>query len=81
MDIQPAYLDLKSLSRYASISVAALRGYIGDGLPYFKLKGKILVKREEFDAWLEGFRCSRQADLNDLVTNIMDSLSGAESDT
>ena len=46
--------DLKGLSVYSALAVPTLRDYIKTGsLPCFKVKGKILVKRSEFDRWLE----------------------------
>jgi len=50
-------LDLPKLSGYSSMSVSSLRDYIKSGaLPSFKLRGKILVRISEFDAWIEGYR-------------------------
>ena len=69
------YLDLESLSAYSSLGVSTLRDYIKSaGLPHFKLRGKILIKKSEFDAWLEGFRIDSKQSLNDMVEEIMDSL-------
>jgi hypothetical protein len=68
-------LDLKSLSEYSSLGVPTLRDYLrSDGLPHFKLKGKILIRVSEFDKWLEGFRINRNQDINNVVNNIMQSL-------
>ena len=53
------YLDLKELSEYSSMSVSALRGYINDSrdpIPSFTLKRKILIKKSEFEAWMERHR-------------------------
>ena len=51
------YLDLKSLAAYSSMSESCLRDYIRDGdIPAFKLKGKLLIKRSEFDSWMESNR-------------------------
>jgi hypothetical protein len=46
-----------------------------EGMPYFKLKGKILVKRSEFDGWLESFRVNRNQELNELVDGVIRGLS------
>ena len=45
-----------------------------EGLPHFKVKGKILVKQSEFDAWLESFRVDTRCHLKGVVDSIMDSL-------
>ncbi|MBW2634627.1 MAG: helix-turn-helix domain-containing protein [Deltaproteobacteria bacterium] len=51
------YFDLQGLNTYSCIPVPTLRDYIKrDGMPCFKLKGKILVKRSEFDSWMNGHR-------------------------
>ena len=68
-------LDLKGLSEYSSLGVPTLRDYLrSDGLPHFKLKGKILVRVSEFDNWLESFRVNSKQALNDMVNDVMESL-------
>lgn len=72
---QPEYLDLRGLSAYSALGVGTLRDYIRDGsLPCFKVKGKILIRRSEFDKWLEGFRVKKSQDLKQLVDEVMQSL-------
>jgi hypothetical protein len=44
-------------------------------MPHFKLKGKILVKRSEFDGWLESFRVDRNQELNNIVDGVIKGLS------
>ena len=69
------YFDLKSLSEYSSLGVPTLRDHIrSEGLPYFKVKGKILVKQSEFDSWLESFRVDSNCQLRGLVNSVIDSL-------
>ncbi|MBW1924210.1 MAG: helix-turn-helix domain-containing protein [Deltaproteobacteria bacterium] len=71
------YLDLRKLAEYASLSVSSLRGYINRGsLPAFKLDGKILVRKDEFDAWVENFRITTRQDINGIVDEVMDALKG-----
>jgi hypothetical protein len=75
---QPEYLDLKGLSAYASLPVPTLRDYMKScGLPCFKVRGKLLVKRSEFDAWIEGFRVSQNR-LGKIVSEVMKSLKSDE---
>ena len=56
-----AYLSVRALAQYSGLSVRTLRTYLAaaDPLPHFKLRGKILVKRSEFDTWLLRFRVVR----------------------
>ena len=69
------YLDLKALSNYSCLAVPTLRDYLQQGMPYFKLKGKILVKRSEFDGWLETFRINKDQELGNLVDGVIRGLS------
>jgi Helix-turn-helix domain len=75
MDAAQEYLSLKSLATYASLSVKTLRTYLTDPknpLPHFKMTGKILVKRTDFDAWIECFRSREHpVDLDRLVDDML----------
>jgi excisionase family DNA binding protein len=53
---QPEWLDLRTLRDYACVSERTLREWIHrcvDALPAVRVGGKILVRRSEFDRWLE----------------------------
>ena len=77
-EIQPQYFDLKTLSRYACISVGSLRDYIRDGdLPAYRLKGKVLVKRSVFDDWIAAHPFEQ--DIDSIADEVMDSLKAGES--
>jgi len=70
-------LDLKGLSEHSCLGVPTLRDYLrSGGLPYFKLKGKILVRLSEFDQWLESFRVDSKQELNNLVDDVLTDLKG-----
>ncbi|MEA1947006.1 MAG: helix-turn-helix domain-containing protein [Thermodesulfobacteriota bacterium] len=70
-------LDLKGLSEYSSLGIPTLRDYIrSNGLPCFKIKGKILIKLSEFDTCLKRYRVNRNQDLDSIVDEVMDSLKG-----
>jgi excisionase family DNA binding protein len=69
--------DLRGLSAYCSLGVPTLRDHIRSGdLPCFKVKGKILVRRSEFDAWLERHRVNSQHEITGIVNDIMVSIKG-----
>jgi hypothetical protein len=55
------FLSLRALAAYANLSVRKLRDYL-DGpthpLPCYRVGGKILVRRSEFDSWMAAFRCA-----------------------
>ena len=75
------YFDLRNLSAYSCLGVPTLRDYLRSaGLPHFKLKGKILVKKSEFDEWLESFRIKTDQELNGIIDSVLESLTQGESD-
>jgi hypothetical protein len=81
--LKDQFFDLKGLSVYSSLAVGTLRDYLRHGnkpVPHFKLKGKILVRKSEFDTWLEAFRVNRKQRLNGVVNEVMAGLKGAKSE-
>jgi excisionase family DNA binding protein len=69
------YLDLQKLSDYASVAIPTLREHLRRGtLPHYKLRGKILVKRSEFDEWMRQFKVDQGDDLEDLVEETISAL-------
>jgi hypothetical protein len=53
------YLPLKALATYSGMSLRTLRGHLSHlvrPLPHYRVGGKILVKRSEFDAWVGQFK-------------------------
>lgn len=69
---QDKYFDLRKLSEYSSLGVGTLREHLraANPIPSFKIKGKILVKKSEFDDWLDQFRTNSDR-LRDLVDDII----------
>lgn len=76
------YFDLRGLSAYSSMGISTLRYHIRENeLPAFKIPGKkdrtgkILVKRSEFDSWIERFRGNDFVDIeaiaNELVKGVI----------
>ena len=54
--ITPEWLSLRGLGEYAQVSERTLRGWIHSGvdpLPAVKIRGKVLVRRQQFDSWVE----------------------------
>lgn len=75
--LKDQYFDLRGLSAYCALAVPTLRDYLRDGrnpVPHFKVKGKILVRKTEFDDWLETFRVNRKQRVQDVVDGVMASL-------
>lgn len=71
--LKDQYFDLKGLAVYCSMGVGTIRDHIKKGgLPSFKIKGKILIRRSEFDGWIEKFRVEK--DLNHIADEALKSL-------
>ena len=71
--LKDQYFDLEGLSTYSALKVPTLREYIKERkLPAFKVKGKLLIRKSEFDSWLEKFRVKDRID--DIVNDVMSDL-------
>ncbi len=69
------YYDLRAASAYSSMAVSTIRGYIKSGsLPSYKVGGKVLIRRSEFDVWIKSFRITKDQDLNGLVNDVLNSM-------
>lgn len=74
---QDGYLSLKALSSYAGLSVRTLRSHLQDPiapLPHFRIGGRILVRRSEFDVWVGRFRATGASALDGVVNDVMSGL-------
>jgi hypothetical protein len=81
--IQPEWLDLKGLTRYAAISERILRDWIHravDPLPAVRIRTKIYVRRTTFDRWLESHPVvpSESLDVTAIADQIISELKGEE---
>jgi hypothetical protein len=73
--LKDQYFDLKGLSAYSSLKVPTLRDHMReDDLPYFKPKGKVLIKKSDFDKWMDRFRVNRERQLKAVVDGVVDRL-------
>jgi excisionase family DNA binding protein len=74
-DPEDRYLSIRSLSAYAGMSVRTLRALLvrrHAPLPHYRIGGKILVRRSEFDQWAAEFRVVRPSiDLEAVVGDVM----------
>lgn len=71
------YLSLRSLAVYSGLSVRKLRDHLVDGarpLPHYRIGGKLLVRRCDFDEWAMGFRVTTPAPIEQIVDEIMEGL-------
>ena len=70
------WLDLRRLTQYAAVSERTLRGWIHspvDPLPAVQVRGKILVRRTDFDRWLEQ-HAVKPIDINGIVEEIVEAV-------
>jgi len=68
------YLSLKALASYSGLSVRKLRDYLSDPLkplPYYRVGGKIVVRRSDFDAWIARYRMTGSAEVNKIVNEVL----------
>jgi excisionase family DNA binding protein len=80
--LKDQYFDLQGLSMYSSICVSTLRDHIKKNkLPAFTVGGKTLVKRSEFDKWVNRFRLNRKQDPDAIADEVVSSLQVEKSDT
>jgi len=74
----PEWLDLRSLQKYACVSERTLRDWIhraADPLPAVRVRCKILVRRSEFDRWLEVHQV-RHIDVGCIVDELVAGIKG-----
>ena len=72
-----AYLSLRALARYAGLSVRTLRKYLNRAahpLPHYRVGGKILVKRSDFDRWVDTFRVSESGRVERIFADVLKGL-------
>lgn len=75
--IDDAYLPLIALAKYAGLGVRTLRGYLVHPvrpLPYFRIGGKILVRRSDFDAWAKQFQHTAPTQVDAIVADMVKGL-------
>jgi excisionase family DNA binding protein len=73
------FLSLRALASYAGLSVRTLRHHLAHPahpLPHYRIGGKILVRRSEFDAWIAAHRRIGLADVSGIVDEVLRSVTG-----
>jgi excisionase family DNA binding protein len=71
------FLPLPALSEYSGLSVRKLRDYLADPLhplPHYRVGGKVLVRRSEFDAWITAHHRIGSQDVTKIVDEVLSSL-------
>src|SRR5215470_6499008 len=68
------YLSLRALATYSGLSVRKLRDYLDDParpLPCYRVGGKLLVRRSEFDTWIADYRRVGRMDVDAIVADVL----------
>jgi excisionase family DNA binding protein len=68
------FLTLRALAAYSGIGLRKLYDFLSDPahpLPHYRVGGKILVRRSEFDAWIARYRQSGRADVDAIVDGVL----------
>jgi hypothetical protein len=68
------YLSLHALATFSGMSVRWLRDRLEDPrhpLPHYKLGGKIVVRRSDFDTWALAYRRAGRADVEQIVNEVL----------
>lgn len=72
------FLSLRALAAYTSLGERTLRGFLRDPvnpLPHYQVGGRILVRRSDFDSWIEIHR-EPATSADDLVAKILSGVDG-----
>jgi hypothetical protein len=71
------FLPLKALASYAGLSVRKLPDVLEDPthpLPCYRVGGKILVRRSDFDLWIGQYRQIGQQNVDRVVAEVLQDL-------
>lgn len=72
--VAPEYLSLPQLATYGGLSERTLRTYLGHPaypLPCYKIGGRVLVRRGEYDSWAARFRSVAPSTVDALVRDTL----------
>jgi lambda repressor-like predicted transcriptional regulator len=68
------FLSLKALASYSGLSVRTLRTLLtapAHPLPHYRIGGKLLVRRGDYDAWASRYRHVGRPDVDGLVADVL----------
>jgi Helix-turn-helix domain len=68
------YLSLKALATYSGLSVRKLRNCLrhpSHPLPHYRVDGKILIRRSEFDVWIAAYRRVGDTEVDQIVDDVL----------
>jgi hypothetical protein len=68
------FLPLRALASYSGLSIRKLRDCLQGAshpLPSYKVGGKVLVRRSEFDTWIAAYRQRSDGGIDALVADVL----------
>lgn len=68
------FLDLRALTQYSCLSIRKLRDCLQDPahpLPSYKVGGKVLVRRSDFDGWIAAYRQRDSPQVDAIVDDVL----------
>ena len=68
------YLSLRALAEYSGLSVRKLRDLLEESerpLPCYRIGGKILVRRSEYDGWAAAFHSVGKRNVEKIVADVL----------
>ncbi len=68
------FLSLRALAAYSSVSIRKLHDLLDDlahPLPHYRIGGKIVVRRSEYDAWVAVHRRRSRLDVDRIVDDLL----------
>ena len=68
------FLSLRALAGYSDLSIRKLRDFLElpqHPLPCYRIGGKILVRRSEFDGWIAAYRHHGRRDVDRIVNEVL----------
>ena len=72
-----SYLPLRALAEYSGLSVRTLRNHLvhaSTPIPHYRIGGRVLVRRDEFDEWAARFKVSAQSNLDSVLQDVFKGL-------
>lgn len=66
-DDDVGYFDLDRLAKYSGLSLSTLRRWLkhkDHPLPHYRIGGRVLVNKREFDQWVARFKPAAAPDLS-----------------
>jgi hypothetical protein len=77
----PEWMDLKTIQQYACVSERTVRDWIHrpyNPLPAVQVEKKILIRRSQFDCWLEShpIQSANSIDINGIIEEVMKDMKG-----